>query len=327
MILVTGGAGYIGAHFVWLLQAAGQPCVVLDDVSRGRADFVPERILIRGDVGDAVLVERICREYGVTEVVHFAAFAYVGESTSDPARYWGNNVVMTWHMFEALRKASVRRIVFSSSCATYGIPATAEPILEGMAQLPINPYGNTKLTIERMLRDYRAAYGLQYAILRYFNAAGASERYPLFEPHDPETHLIPLAIDAACGGKPLVVFGTQHDTADGTCVRDYIHVDDLGSAHVAALEALRNGAGALELNLGLGWGYSVREVIRTVAGVVGSAVGVQEGDPRPGDPPALVANPNLAHQRLGWQPRYQDLDAVVRTAYTGHARKIAQRFR
>jgi UDP-glucose-4-epimerase GalE len=318
-ILVTGGAGYVGSHFVARLEDDRQRYVVLDDLSRGRAQFVPAPKLVRGDIADESLVEALCREHGVDVVVHFAAFAYVGESVADPERYYENNVAKTAALLRAIRRAGVERFVFSSSCATYGEPAE-DPIAETAPQIPVNPYGRTKLMVEQMLRDYASAYGLASVALRYFNAAGASEHHDLFEQHDPETHLIPLAIRAALGDNTLEIFGSDYPTPDGTCIRDYIHVDDLADAHIRAVERLRHRGGSLEANLGIGRGASILEVIAAVESAADAAVRYRFAPRRPGDPGTLVADPELAHRELGWRPRYRNIGEIVRTAIAGDRR-------
>ena len=319
-ILVTGGAGYVGSHFVARLEDDGQRYIVLDNLARGCAAFVPSGRLVTGDIADEALVERLCREEGVDAAVHFAAYAYVGESVSAPQRYYENNVVKTIALLRALRRGGVANIVFSSSCATYGEPPSGEAIVESTLQQPVNPYGRSKLMVEQILADYEPAYGLRSVSLRYFNAAGASETHALYEQHDPETHLIPLAIDAALGSRSLEVYGNDYPTPDGTCVRDYIHVDDLADAHVRAVDRLRSGGDPLRANLGIGRGASVLEVIAAVEAATGAHVRYRFGSRRPGDPPALVANPHLAQRELGWQPRHRKLDEIVRTALLGYRR-------
>lgn len=319
-LLVTGGAGYIGSHFVALLRDRGVPYVVVDNLSRSSGDFVPADHLVRTDVGDAAAIADIVRRYSVTGVVHFAAFAAVGESVADPGLYYENNVVQTCRMLSTLRDCGVRRVVFSSTCATYGIPPEGKHLDETMDENPINPYGRSKLMVEHIMRDYAAAYGMSFALLRYFNAAGSSETYPLYEMHDPETHAIPLAIRAALGGNPFTIFGEDFNTPDGTCIRDYIHVDDLAEAHMLALQYLEANAGVVTLNLGTGRGTSVKEILASVERVTARQVPHSVGPRREGDPPVLVANASLANKTLGWQPRYLEIDAIVRTAFTGAIR-------
>lgn len=319
-ILVTGGAGYVGSHFVARLDDEGRRYVVLDNLSRGRVDFVPSGRLVAGEIADEPLIEALCRDEGVDLVVHFAAYAYVGESVAEPQRYYENNVANTLALLRALRRAGVRNVVFSSSCATYGEPADGASIAESTLQQPVNPYGRSKLMVEQILADYESAYGLRSVSLRYFNAAGASVRHALYEQHDPETHLIPLAIDAALGSRTLEVYGSDYPTTDGTCVRDYVHVDDLADAHVRAVARLREGGDPLRANLGIGRGASVLEVIAAVELAAAAPVRYAFGPRRPSDPPALVANPQLAQRELGWEPRYREIGEIVRTAIAGYRR-------
>jgi UDP-glucose-4-epimerase GalE len=320
LILVTGGAGYVGSHFVAALEDAGLPYVVLDDLSRGRAEFVPAHNLVEGDIADEPLVERLCRECGVDVIVHFAAYAYVGESVAEPARYYHNNVAKSVALVNAARRAGVSCLVFSSSCATYGEVLGGLPIAETTPQDPVNPYGRTKLMVEQMLADYETAYGFRSVSLRYFNAAGASERHHLFEQHDPETHLIPLAIDAALGSGDLEIFGNDYPTPDRTCVRDYIHVDDLAAAHVMAVDRLRRGGSSLRANLGIGIGASVLEIVEAVESLTDTAVRYRFAPRRPGDPATLVADASLARRELSWEPCYSDVREIVRTAVAGYRR-------
>jgi UDP-glucose 4-epimerase len=313
-VLVTGGAGYIGSAFVEALVATGEPAVVLDDLSRGhRASLHPEAALYRGSTGDRELVARIAKEHVLDACVHFAAFAYVGESVANPARYYENNFVQAAALVETLADAGVKRIVFSSTCATYGVPQ-AVPIPETHPQQPINPYGWSKLFVGRLLEDFDRAYGLRYAALRYFNAAGATARCG--EHHEPETHVVPLALRAAAGrGPALKVFGADYDTPDGTAIRDYVHVADLADAHLRALEHLRRGGESLRLNLGTGQGHSVLEVIQTVREVTGREVPYEMAGRREGDPPRLVADASRAREVLGWTPKQPELRQIVSTAW------------
>lgn len=314
-VLVTGGAGYIGSHTVRLLLARGHDATVLDSLVYGHRAAVPDGRLVVGDMADPAVLDRALA--GAEAVVHFAAFAYVGESVKDPAKYYANNLVATLAVLDACRRHGVQKFVFSSTCATYGVP-TAVPITEAEKQDPINPYGNTKLAVERVLADYAGAYPFGYCALRYFNAAGASPDGTIGEDHDPETHLIPLVIAAATGKRPHVeVFGTDYPTPDGTCVRDYIHVDDLAEAHILALDKVGPGV-QLKYNVGTGRGYSVREVVRAVEEVTGLKVPVKEGPRRAGDPPELVADASKIGRELGWAPKYTDLRAIVKTAWAWH---------
>ncbi len=318
-ILVTGGAGYIGSHAVRLFLARGHDVWVYDNLSYGHRRAVPAGRLIEGDLGDLHRLDHALVTNRIEGVVHFAAFAYVGESVREPARYYLNNVVNTLNLMDLLRRQGVKKFVFSSTCATYGVPESV-PITEDQRQKPINPYGNTKLAVEAALLDFAAAYGWGVAVLRYFNAAGASPAGDIGEDHDPETHLIPLAIQAAQGLRPgLEVFGTDYPTPDGTCIRDYIHVDDLAEAHLLALEKLQPGT-PLKLNLGTGKGYSVREVIRTVEEVTALKVPFKESPRRPGDPPELVACADRAASELGWKAKYTDLQGMIETAWNWHRR-------
>jgi UDP-glucose 4-epimerase len=321
--LVTGGAGYVGSHFLARLEDTGRSYVVLDDLSRGRADFVPPNRLVCGDIADEALVERVCREAGIDVVVHFAAFAYVGESVANPAIYYENNVAKTIALLRAVRGAGVTKFVFSSSCATYGETTTGHSISESAPQVPLNPYGRSKLMAERILADYEAAYDFRFVALRYFNAAGASETHALYEQHDPETHLIPLALAAALRSGTLDVFGNDYPTPDGTCIRDYIHVDDLADAHVRAVDRLRAGGDSLRANLGIGRGASVLEVVDAVRSATGAEVPCRFVPRRPGDPAILVADARLARRELGWEPRYGGISEIVRTALEGYRRARA----
>ncbi len=316
-ILVTGGAGYIGSHAVRLFLARGHDVWVYDNLAVGHRAAVPRDRLVVGDLAEEHRLDHALVQHRIEAVVHYAAFTYVGESVKEPGKYYQNNLVNTLRLMECLRRHGVGRFVFSSTAATYGVPARV-PITEDEPQKPINPYGSSKLAVERALADYAAAYGWGFAALRYFNAAGAAPDGAIGEDHDPETHLIPLAIQAATGHRPhLDVFGSDYPTPDGTCVRDYVHVDDLAEAHLLALEALRPGT-QLRYNLGTGRGYSVREVVRTVEEVTGRPVPVREAPRRPGDPPELVASPERIRRELGWRPRYAELRPIVETAWNWH---------
>ncbi|MDB5306411.1 MAG: galE [Gemmataceae bacterium] len=316
-ILVTGGAGYIGSHTVRLLLARGHDVTVLDNLSYGHRQAVPADRLVVADLGDISQVDALLVDRRVEAVVHFAAFAYVGESVTDPAKYYANNLLNSLALLDACRRRGVQKFVFSSTCATYGVPAVV-PITEDEKQVPINPYGNTKLAFERALADYAAAYPFGYCALRYFNAAGASPDGTIGEDHHPETHLIPLVFQAALGKRPHVeVFGTDYPTPDGTCVRDYIHVDDLAEAHILALDRLGPGA-QFRYNVGIGRGYSVREVIRTAEAVSGLRVPVKEGPRRVGDPAELVAGAGRIRHALGWAPAYTELRPILETAWNWH---------
>ena len=316
-VLVTGGAGYIGSHAVRLLLARGHDVWVFDDLSNGHRKAVPADRLIVGGLAETPRLDHALLAHRIEAVLHFAAYCYVGESVTDPGKYYQNNLVNTLNLLECARRQGIGRFVFSSTAATYGVPEKV-PITEDAPQQPINPYGAGKLAVERVLADYAAAYGWGYAALRYFNAAGASSDGAIGEDHDPETHLIPLAIQAALGIRPhLDVFGTDYPTPDGTCVRDYIHVEDLAEAHLLALERLEPGKG-LRYNLGTGRGYSVREVIQTVEAVTGKRVPVREVPRRGGDPPVLVASADKIRRELGWQPRFTELRPIIETAWSWH---------
>jgi UDP-glucose 4-epimerase len=317
-VLVTGGAGYVGSHAVALLLRRGHEVVVYDDLSRGHAGAVPGEILVRGELADGTGLAALLAERQIDAVMHFAAFALVAESVADPALYYRNNVEGTLSLLEAMRFAGVQRVVFSSTCAIYGEPERV-PIREDAPQRPVNPYGFTKLVIERALADYARAYGFGYAALRYFNACGASPDGGIGEDHDPETHAIPLALEAALGRRQcFTIFGTDYPTPDGTCIRDYIHVDDLAEAHLSALDRLEAGEG-LCLNLGTGRGFSVREVVDSCRRVSGREIPVEIGPRRAGDPPELVADPALAREVLDWRARYVDLDPIIETAWRWHS--------
>ena len=314
-ILVTGGAGYIGSHTCKALAAAGMEPVVFDSLIRGHDWAVKWGDLEKGDLFDRDRIAEVLARVRPDGVIHFAGFAYVGESVADPALYWHNNVTGAINLLDALVAAGAPPIVFSSSCTVYGITDAAF-IDEHVPVAPINPYGNTKRAIELMLQDYEAAAGLRHIVLRYFNAAGCDADAETGEVHDPETHLIPLAIAAAAGDRDaLKIFGTDYPTADGTCIRDYIHVTDLADAHVRALRRLLDGGGSDLFNLGAGDGYSVRDVIDTVGRIVGTPVPAEEDARCPGDPARLVADATHAQDVLGWVPAHSSLDNIVATAW------------
>jgi UDP-glucose-4-epimerase GalE len=318
-ILITGGAGYIGSHAVRVFLSRGHDVTVYDNLSMGHRAAVPAERLIVADLAETDRLDQVLVERRIEAVVHYAAFAFVGESVTHPARYYQNNLVNTLNLLEAVRRHDVKRFVFSSTCSTYGVPDKV-PITEDEPQKPINPYGQTKLAVERALADYAHAYQLGYAALRYFNAAGASPDGTIGEDHDPETHLIPLVLQTPLGQRPAVsVFGSDYPTPDGTCVRDYIHVDDLAEAHLLALQALEPGR-QLRYNLGIGRGYSVREVIRAAEEITGRRIPVVEAARRPGDPPVLVACSDKAQRELGWRPVYTELKPILETAWNWHRR-------
>ena len=323
-ILIVGGAGYIGSHTAKLAAKAGLSPVVFDNLVYGHEWAVKWGPLVKGDLADQALLVRVLAEHEVTAVIHFAAYTYVGESVTNPRKYFRNNVANTLNLLDAMVDAGVRDIVFSSTCATYGDPLTV-PIGEDHPQNPVNPYGDTKLTIEKILRWYAGAYNLRYAALRYFNAAGADPDGEIGEDHDPETHLIPLAIDAAMGRRPpLQIFGTDYPTADGTAIRDYIHVMDLADAHLRALAHLDRGGDNLRLNLGTGRGHSVREVLSTIEKVTGRKVPAREVGRRAGDPPALVADARRAAELLDWKAKMADLETIVAHAHAWQATSPAR---
>ena len=318
-VLVVGGAGYIGSHCVRQLQAAGHRPVVLDNLVFGHRKAVDPSIpFYDGDLGDPSVLAPILRDEAIDLVMHFAAFAYVGESVTEPRKYYENNFVATLRLLETMLDNGVTKFVFSSTCATYGEPDRL-PIVETLPQVPINPYGQTKLDVENCLKAFAHAYGLSFAAFRYFNAAGAAEDGSIGEDHKPETHLIPLVIDAATGRRENIkVFGTDYDTPDGTCLRDYVHVDDLSRAHIAVFDKLEEPGAAFFYNLGTGRPNSVREIIHAVEEVTGLKVPVVESDRRPGDPPALYADSSKAQAELGWEIQYTDVKDIIATAWKWH---------
>ena len=317
-ILVTGGAGYIGSHTCKALHKAGFTPVTFDNLVYGHREAVKWGPFVEGDLSDKVLLRKTLTDHGIEAVIHFAAFAYVGESMEQPQKYFTNNVVNTLNLLDVMHDAGVGHIVFSSTCATYGLPERV-PIDESHPQQPVNPYGESKLFIERALKWHGVAHGLRSVALRYFNAAGADADGEIGEDHEPETHLVPLVIQAALGQREqLSIFGTDYPTTDGTAIRDYIHVTDLGDAHVRALEYLLGGGESIALNLGTGCGYTVRDVITSVENVSGREVPVMNAPRRAGDPPELVADAAAAKRRLGWEPRHSSLDNITKTALEWH---------
>ncbi len=318
MILVTGGAGYIGSHANKELTKAGYETVVLDNMSYGHPDFLKWGVFEEVDLGDLESIRNVFRKYEIEAVMHFAAFTYVGESVEDPQKYYLNNLRNTLNLLQVMNEFEVRKLVFSSTCATYGNPQKI-PLTEDHPQNPINPYGQGKLMVEKVLKDYSSAYGLRYVSLRYFNAAGADPEGEVGERHEPETHLIPLILDAAMGKREdIKIFGTDYPTTDGTCIRDYIHVTDLADAHIKALKYLEDGGESEVFNLGNGNGFSVREVIEEARKVTGKEIKATETERRPGDPPVLVGSSEKARKILKWQPKYDDLTKIISTAWEWH---------
>ena len=318
-VLITGGAGYIGSHTAKCLAAVGFEPVVFDNLSTGHADFVRWGPFVQADLANIEAVREALVKYKIDAVVHFAAFAYVGESMRNPQKYFRNNVVNTLNLLEAMLACGVKTLVFSSTCATYGLPRRL-PLTERHPQQPVNPYGESKLFVERVLRWYGEIHGLNWFALRYFNAAGADPGGGVGEDHSPETHLVPLVIEAALGQRASVeVFGTDYPTSDGTAIRDYIHVSDLAEAHRLALRHLAGGGDSGACNLGTGKGHSVMEVIHAVETVTGKRVTIVQADRRAGDPPVLVASNAKAWRVLGWRPRFPDLGTIVETAVAWHA--------
>ena len=316
-ILVTGGAGYIGSHTVRLLADQGYSLIVVDNLVYGHREAIlsSEVELVEGDLGDKILMNEIFSDNEIEAVLHFAAYAYVGESVTDPEKYYQNNIGSPLNLLEVMRKHDCKKFIFSSTCATYGNPEYT-PIDENHPQDPINPYGKSKKMLETVLKDYASAYGFRYVFLRYFNAAGASADGKIGEDHDPETHLIPLILDAVTGDREnITVFGTDYETPDGTAIRDYIHVSDLAKAHLLAVEHLGGGGESLICNLGTGNGLSVKEVIASVERVTGKPVPAKYGDRRAGDPPRLVADPSFAKKALGWEAEFKDIDQIITTAW------------
>jgi len=316
-VLVTGGAGYIGSHTARKLAAEGHDVVVYDNLSEGHKQSVANLPLEVGDLHDSERLVSIFKNHQTEAVIHFAAHALVGESVTDPAKYYQNNIVGTLKLLDAMRSADVGKIVFSSTCATYGIPDSS-PIDESFPQVPVNPYGFTKLCIEHALQDYSHAYGIAFAALRYFNAAGAADDGSIGEDHTPESHLIPIVLQVALGQRSHVtIFGNDYPTPDGTCVRDYIHVDDLADAHLAAMQRIRLDS-CLKLNLGTGHGNSVKEIIETCREVTGHEIPAELGPRREGDPPELVANPAKAKSELDWTAKFVDVKDTIQSAWNWH---------
>ena len=317
-VLVAGGAGYIGSHVTMDLSRRGHQPVVLDNLAKGHRQAVLAGKFIQGDIGEKELVKRIIKEERIEAAIHLCAYSLVGESVTEPAKYFQNNISNGLMLLEALRESNVTKFVFSSSAAVYGEPVKI-PIPEDHPKNPTNPYGFTKLTFEGILKAYDQAYGMKYISLRYFNAAGADREAEIGEDHHPESHLIPIVLQAALGIRPHIeIYGTDYPTPDGTCVRDYIHVNDLAQAHILALEALSDGASSTIYNLGNGQGYSNRQVVEMARMVTGKAIPVKEGPRRPGDPAVLVASADRIKQELGWKPQYPELQKIIATAWHWH---------
>lgn len=327
-ILVTGGAGYIGSHTVKALQTEGYQVIVLDNLVYGHKDLVEDVLkakLIVGDIKDRPLLKRVFKTYPIEAVIHFAAYAYVGESVSKPGKYYFNNVLGSLNLLEAMRSASINKIVFSSTCATYGIPCII-PVPEDYPQNPINPYGKSKLMVEKLLEDFDLAHGFKSVCFRYFNAAGADPEGSLGEDHTPETHLIPLVLQTSLGIRDSIsIFGTDYPTNDGTCVRDYIHVSDLAQAHVLGLKYLLNGNQSEIFNLGNGNGFSVKEIIQAAKEVTGKEIRAKISDRRIGDPPILVGSSEKARTVLKWNPQYSDITQIITHAWQWHQQRHEQR--
>jgi UDP-glucose 4-epimerase len=326
MILVTGGAGYIGSHATKVLKENGYEVIVLDNLVYGHQEIVEDVLgvkLIVGDIGDYQLVSQIFADYPISAVMNFAAYTYVGESITDPRKYYRNNVMKTLSLLEAMVDASIKKFVFSSTCATYGLPQEV-PLVETHPQVPINPYGRSKLMVENILADFDHAYGLKSICLRYFNAAGADPSGQLGEDHSPETHLIPLVLLTALGQRDHIsVFGSDYPTPDGTCVRDYIHVLDLAEAHLLALKYLQTHNQSDAFNLGNGNGFSVKEVIDVAKKISDKDFKVKFEDRRPGDPAALIGSAEKAKNLLGWQPSRNNLATIIEHAFEWHKKRHA----
>jgi len=317
-ILVTGGAGYIGAHCCKELSRSGLNPVVIDNLIYGHRENVKWGDFILGDIGDMDLLRKFFSEFKIEAVMHFAAYAYVGESISNPMKYYVNNIQKTINLLNVMKEKGIDYFIFSSSCATYGNPEKI-PIDEKHPQKPISPYGKSKFFVEEILKDYAHAYGLKFISLRYFNAAGADPDCEIGEKHEPETHLIPLILDVAASKRQAIqVFGSDYDTKDGSCVRDYVHVTDLAAAHTLALKNLLDGGASSFYNLGTGKGNSVFEIIRQAEIIVGKDIPFEDAGRREGDPAVLLASKNKACDILGWQPRYTDIDAIIQTAWNWH---------
>ena len=320
-ILVVGGAGYIGSHMVKDLLDTGYGVITLDDLSTGHRELVTGGEFIEGGLGDRVLLDNLFSSHTISAVMHFAAFSLVGESVENPLKYYRNNMAATAELLDSMIRHDVKRFIFSSTAAVYGEPVDI-PITEEHPCNPTNPYGASKIAVERMLKDCDSAYGLKYISLRYFNASGADESGNIGERHHNETHLIPLILEVATGRRENIkIFGTHYPTPDGTCIRDYIHVSDLTRAHLLALETLMSGGDSAVYNLGNNRGYSVREVIELARKVTGKPIPAIEADKRPGDPAVLIASSDKIKEALGWKPQYEDLETIIKTAWVWHRKE------
>ncbi|PLX18126.1 MAG: UDP-glucose 4-epimerase GalE [Candidatus Muiribacterium halophilum] len=320
MILVCGGAGYIGSHCVEILKKEGYDVVVFDNLVYGHEEFTEDVEFFKGDLADISDIRRCFSKYNIDCVMHFSAYCYVGESVKSPEKYYYNNVVGTLNLLKVMIENDVLDFIFSSTCATYGEPEFM-PMDEKHRQSPVNPYGNSKLMIEMVLKDYERAYGLRSIIFRYFNAAGASLSGRSGEWHEPETHLIPLILDVAAGKREsITIFGEDYDTKDGTCVRDYVHVLDIAKAHVLGFELLKKEKSSNHFNLGSEEGFSVLEIIRMCENITGNKIDIKKGNRREGDPPVLIADSTKAKNVLGWQKEYSDIETVLSSAWDWHKR-------
>jgi UDP-glucose 4-epimerase len=315
MILIAGGAGYIGSHCTLDFIRNGYECAVFDNLSEGHKEAIQSKNFFQGDLSNIEDIRNVFKKYPIKGVVHFAASCYVGVSVTDPQKYYYNNVVNTLNLLKVMLENNVKNIVFSSTCATYGNPVYT-PIDESHPQAPINPYGKTKLMIENIFQDYDKAYGLKYMALRYFNAAGADNKADIGESHSPETHLIPLVLQTALGKREFIkIFGTDYETPDGTCIRDYIHVNDLSKAHRLAFESLKENKKSNFYNLGTGKGNSVKEIIEVSEKITGKSINTEFGERREGDPPILVASNSKAKNELGWEPDFTDISDIIESAW------------